>query len=351
VSREGDLSGWLKLLDWELRLVEEEGRFSLDEELATLFVGGGTPSLLGPEAMAGLARVLGRSRLGSPDLEWTVEANPESFTHAVADGWGQAGVNRVSIGVQSFQSSALRWLNRLHGPEEAIRAAETAKDVGIGNVNLDLILGLPRGVERDWGQDLDTALRLQVPHLSLYGLSIEKGTPLAKAVERGEVDPPHEEDYREQFLEASKRLTAEGYRHYEVSNFALPGHEARHNRVYWELAPYLGLGSSAHSFRFPRRRWNLRDWRTYQAANQAGASPWDSEEELSAEEVRLERIWLGLRTDGGIILSDLNQGALALVEQWVAEGKALGEGGVLRLTPVGWLLLDHLVVELDLALS
>ena len=351
VSPNGDLTGWLKALEWELRLVEEEGYFSPGEELKSLFVGGGTPSLLGPVAMAGLARVLGRARLKGSDLEWTAEANPESFNRPVAEGWARAGVNRVSIGVQSFQSPTLRWLQRLHGPEDPARAVERARAAGIGNVNVDLIFGLPRGVERDWGMELDSALALRVPHLSLYGLSAESGTPLARAIDLGAVPAPDEEGYREQFITASERFTAEGYRHYEVSSFALPGFEARHNRSYWELAPYLGLGNSAHSFRAPRRRWNLRDWAAYREAFQDRASPWESEEELSAEASRLERIWLGLRTDWGIRTCDIKPQARALVKGWVSQGQATVADGAVRLTPVGWLVLDHLVVELDSALG
>ncbi|MFH1762936.1 MAG: radical SAM family heme chaperone HemW [Gemmatimonadota bacterium] len=351
VSPTGELAGWLRALEWELGLVEEEGFFSPGEELRTLFVGGGTPSLFGPEAMAGLGHVLGRDRLKGPDLEWTAEANPESFSSSVAEGWGRAGVNRVSLGVQSFQAPALRWLERLHGPEEPARAIEGARAAGIDNINVDLIFGLPKEVERDWGLELDAALAVRVPHLSLYGLSVESGTPLARAIDEGEVSLPDEEDYREQFITASERLVAEGYRHYEVSNFALPGFEARHNWTYWELVPYLGLGNSAHSFRDPRRRWNLRNWNAYQEASRDGASPWDSEEELTADDARLERIWLGLRTDRGIRIYDLKPEARGLVEGWVARGQAIVAGGAARLTPVGWLLLDHLVVELDLALG
>jgi oxygen-independent coproporphyrinogen-3 oxidase len=332
-----------------LRLVEEQGYFSPGRELKTLFVGGGTPSLFGPEAMTALGQLLGWDRLKGADLEWTAEVNPESFTRSVAQGWARAGVNRVSIGVQSFQLHALRWLERLHSPEEAATAVERAREAGISNLNLDLLFGLPEGVERDWGRDLDSALALKVPHLSLYGLSVEKGTPLGRAVEGGGVSPPDEEGYREQFLEASARLTSEGYRHYEVSNFALPGFEARHNRNCWELASYLGLGNSAHSFRAPRRRWNLRDWDAYQRASLDGGSPWDSEEELSAEDVRLERIWLGLRTDRGLRMGDLTPAARVLVKGWVSKGQATVAEGAVRLTPMGWVLLDHLVVELDSA--
>jgi len=348
VSRHGDLQAWLGALEWELGLVEEEGYFSPAEELKTLFVGGGTPSLLGPEAVTGLVRLLGRKRLKGSGLEWTVEANPENFTETLARAWASAGVNRVSLGVQTFQPVPLRWLNRLHGPEEAFDGVRRARKAGIHNLNLDLIFGLPSEVERDWGRDLDSALSLEVPHLSLYGLSVEEGTPLARAVEVGEVSSPDEEKFREEFLGAAERLTSEGYRHYEVSNFALPGFEARHNQAYWESASYLGLGNGAHSFRAPRRRWNLRDWNDYHRAYTEERPTWTSEEVLTTADARLEGIWLNLRTDRGFPLCDLEPAARALVEGWVSKGQAVLSGGAVCLTPSGWLLLDHLVVELDL---
>jgi oxygen-independent coproporphyrinogen-3 oxidase len=341
----------LEALRWEMDRVEEEGYFSLGEELSTLFVGGGTPSFMDAEAMAGLVQVLGRRRLQHPDLEWTVEANPESFTEETARGWARVGVNRVSLGVQSFQEAPLRWLHRLHGPDEPGRAVERARGVGINNLSLDLIFGLPKEVPRDWGKELDSALATGVPHLSLYGLTVEKDTPLGKAVAAGSVCLPDEEGHREQFLEAHERLTSEGYHHYEVSNYSLPGYEARHNRVYWDLVPYLGLGNSAHSFCFPRRRWNVRDWVEYRRAAREGGSPWAAEENLTSRDRRLEILWLGLRTDRGILAEGLGQEARSLVQRWASKGQALIEGGVVRLTPLGWLLLDDLVVQLDLALE
>jgi oxygen-independent coproporphyrinogen-3 oxidase len=350
-SSSGDLQNWLAALETELRLVEQEGFFTPDEELETLYVGGGTPSLLGPDAMAGLLRLFGRDRLSRSDLEWTSEANPESLSVSVARGWAASGVNRISMGVQSFQATVLRFLNRLHGPEQAGLAVGNARAAGIQNLNLDLMFGLPGEVERNWDQDLDSILRLGVPHISLYGLSLEMGTPLAAAIERGRISEPSEDAYGAEFLRASDRLTSEGYRHYEVSNFALPGFESRHNQTYWELDPYLGLGTGAHSYRAGRRRWNLRDWGEYRRACRGGVAPWQEEEELTPADSQLEAIWLGLRTDRGLGMETLNAGARALVDDWVSNGRAtVGEEGV-RLTAHGWLLLDQLVVELDLALS
>lgn len=346
VARTADLKGWLDALAAELRNLKAEGAASLAPELDTLFVGGGTPSTLGPDAMVGLARILGLERLAAPSLEWTVEANPESFTAAVAEGWARAGVNRISLGAQSFQEGPLRWLGRLHGGDGPSRAVDRAREAGITNLSLDLIFGLPREVERDWEADLDAAMALGVPHLSLYGLSVEPGTPLGRWVVEGIVSGVDEDRFREEFLLASDRLTRAGYRQYELSNFALPGLECRHNQVYWGYQPYLGLGNSAHSFLPPVRRWNLRDWPEYQGAARAGRKLLAGEELLHEPAIRLERIWLGLRTAEGIELDGLGSGARAEVARWVRKGWARDVDGRARLTPEGWIILDDLAVRL-----
>jgi oxygen-independent coproporphyrinogen-3 oxidase len=363
VRRIGDLDGWLAALSGELRAVEAEGRFPLAPALDTLYVGGGTPSLLGPEAMAGLARLLGPERLrGDAPLEWTAEANPESFTPELAAAWRAAGVNRLSLGVQSFAEPALRWMGRLHGPEGARRAVRAARGAGLRDLSLDLIFALPDEVERDWEADLEALLAIGPPHVSLYGLTVEKGTPLARLVAEGRVHTASEERYREEYLRAAERLVADGYEHYEVSNFALPDHRSRHNRVYWEGGAYLGLGNGAHSFTPPLRRWNVREWDAYAAAASAGRLPLAEEEIVSEESRRLERIWLGLRTDRGLPWAELGDRARAraLAERWRASGLAYPQrdesssptgGDALRLTPQGWLLLDRLAVEMDEALS
>ena len=347
VSRTGDLEGWLKALRGEMAILEQEGCFPLASTLETVFVGGGTPSLLGPGAMRGLAGVLGPGRMDHAELEWTAEANPESFTSEVAVGWARAGVNRISLGAQSFQMGSLKWMGRLHGPEAPAEAVRRARHAGIGNISLDLIFGLPEEVERDWEKDLDSALDLGVPHLSLYGLTAEAGTPLGRSVSQGRMVPVGDNRYREEFLLASDRLEGAGYRQYEVSNFARPGFESRHNLTYWELRPYLGLGNSAHSYNFPLRRWNLRGWSEYQRAVREGVSPVAEEEELTPEAARLEALWLGLRTGAGIPLATLSSEGRALVRGWVAKGYALCGSGALRLTPEGWLLLDQLTLDLD----
>ena len=347
VRSTGDVEGWLTALAGELRAVEAESLFSLADRLDTLYVGGGTPSLLGPGAMAGLARVVGRSRMGDPGLEWTAEANPESFTTEVAAAWREAGVNRLSLGVQTFHEPALRWMGRLHGPEGALAAVRTARASGITNLSVDLIFGLPAHLGRSWREDLGRVLALDPPHVSLYGLTAESATPLGRAVREGRERPVDEDLYREEFLEAAEVLTRAGYEHYEVSNFARPGYASRHNRVYWTGAPYLGLGNGAHSYAPPVRRWNLRSWDDYSMAVREGRRAEEEREVLDAAAQRLERIWLGLRTSAGLSLDGMGDAPRRLAAAWEREGWAVPEGSGLRLTATGWLLLDRLAVELD----
>ena len=355
VRKVGDLEGWTAALGGELRAVREEGRFPVAAALDTVYVGGGTPSLLGPDAMTALAGVLGPERLAAAPIEWTAEANPESFTPELAARWRAAGVNRVSLGVQSFSEPALRWMGRLHGPEGAARAVAAARACGLADVSVDLVFALPDEVERSWRWDLDATLALEVPHVNLYGLSVESGTPLARSVAEGRVRTASEERYREEYLCAVERLTGAGYHQYEVSNFALPGHDSRHNRVYWDGDAYLGLGNGAHSFSEPLRRWNLRAWDDYARAARSGRLAVADEEEVDGGARRLERVWLGLRTDRGMPWADLTPGARRLASRWIerglAQGRPAGEAAPLRLTPEGWLLLDRLAVELDQALE
>lgn len=347
VRKEGSPDEWLRALRGEWRAVRREGRFWPRAPLETLYVGGGTPSLLGPGAMQGLADLFGAELLGSPDLEWSAEANPESFTLELATAWRRAGVNRVSLGVQSFHEPALRWMGRLHGPEGAEEAVGRARSAGFSNVSIDLIFGLPERLERSWLDDLRRTLDLGVPHVSLYGLSVEPDTPLGRAVGRGRETVAEDSSYVEAYLLAAETFREAGYVHYEVSNFALPGYQCRHNGSYWDGSSYLGLGNSAHSYRHPIRRWNLRDWPAYSSATVEGTVPAADEESLSRATTRLERIWLGLRTHTGVHRPSLPKTARAVTDGWRESGLALCEDEAIRLTPRGWLALDRLTVELD----
>jgi putative oxygen-independent coproporphyrinogen III oxidase len=349
VRREGDVEAWSEALAGELRGVRAEGVFELARPLDTLYVGGGTPSLLGPAAMDALAGVLGAERVRGDGLEWTAEANPESLTGAVATAWKAAGLNRLSLGVQSFDEHVLHWMGRMHGPEGAVEAVDVARAAGFENLSIDLIFGVPGRLGRSWRDDLERVLTLDVAHVSLYGLSVERGTPLGRAVAAGSEAPVDEEQYRAEYLTAAQLLTGAGYLHYELSNFARPGLESRHNAAYWDGTPYLGLGNGAHSYAHPLRRWNVRDWSEYAARAAAGTIPEAEREEIDAAAVRLERLWLGLRTRAGLDLDGLPPAAVDVAGRWVDAGWARASEGRLRLTAEGWLLLDRLAVELDLA--
>ncbi|MDT8370064.1 MAG: radical SAM family heme chaperone HemW [Longimicrobiales bacterium] len=348
VRRVGDLAEWSGAIEREVALRAEEG-LVLADRLRTLYVGGGTPSLLGPDAMAAMGSVLGADRLSDPDLEWTAEANPESFTRAVAEGWRSAGVTRLSLGVQSFEEEVLGWMGRLHGAAGALAALDTARSAGFEEVSVDLIFGLPEGVKREWSADLDRVLKLGVPHISLYGLTAEQGTGLGRRVTQGELRMPDDERYRAEYLEAHHRLTDAGYRHYEVSNFALPGSESRHNRVYWSGDPWLGLGNGAHSFVPPLRWWNTREWAAYRDALLADRDPSDGREVSEGASDRLERIWMGLRTAEGLSLREWPNSVEGCIEEWVDRGVASRSGRRVRLNAEGWLLLDTLTLEFDRA--
>lgn len=339
---------WLDAIEAELRLYTERvglGRLELD----TVYVGGGTPSLLGVGALPALLERIARHADVTAGAEVTAEANPESFTAELARDWRTAGVNRVSLGAQTFHEASLRWMGRLHGPDGPARAVAVARDAGFENISVDLIFGLPDRLGRDWGADLERALGLEPEHVSLYGLTAEPGAPLGRWVAEGRERMPDEDAYGAQYLLAAERLTAAGFRHYEVSNFALPDRESRHNRVYWSGGAYLGLGPGAHSYHAGRRWWNVRAWAAYAEALGRGDAPVEGEETVEGEAARLERTWLALRTAEGFPLGGASQRQRGLAARWAEQGWATVSGEVVRLTPSGWLLLDRLAVELDAA--
>lgn len=350
--REPPVQEWLDTVAAEAALLAAEQAWAAPPVLETIYVGGGTPSLLGAGAMEALAQRLRRHfAWDASSVEWTCEANPESFTPEIAHGWRAAGVNRLSLGVQTFHAPALRWMGRLHGPDGAERAMRTAREAGFENVSIDLIFALPERLGRDWAADLERALALEPEHVSLYGLTAESGAPLGRWVAEGRERLPDEDRYADEYLLAHERLTAAGFRHYEVSNFARRGLVSRHNLAYWTGAPYAALGPAAHSFHPPVRRWNLRGWDAYREAVRAGRLPVEGEEVIGEAQAGLEDAWLRLRTDRGLPLRRANAAQRELAAEWVRFGWATATADTLRLTADGWLLLDRLALELSLAAS
>jgi oxygen-independent coproporphyrinogen-3 oxidase len=338
---------WLHAIEREIDVVCEATPALRGSTLDTLYVGGGTPSLVGGAGISGMRDVVMKTFRLADDVEFTCEANPETLTEDVAHDWQAAGVNRLSLGTQTFNEEALRWMGRVHGPDGPGRALAAARAAGIGNISLDLIFGLPARFNRDWAADLDRVIELGTEHVSLYGLTAEKATPLGRWVAEGREALAGEEQYVAEYLLAVEKLTAAGFEHYEVSNFAKPGRASRHNQAYWRDKAYLGLGPGAHSYLPPVRRWNVRDWHDYQQRLSAGQSASEGEEVVGAEAATLERSWLGLRTTDGLPLEVLSAGQLTKLQKWSDDGLASCSGGVARLTAQGWLLLDRLVVELE----
>src|SRR5881296_370949 len=332
----------------ELSTLAERGVVASGDVFDTIYLGGGTPSLLPPDAIHQLLdAILGKLPIPHSafrtDVEVTLEANPEDVTPDNAVAWRESGVNRVSLGAQSFDDRVLKWMHRPHDAARIGHAVRALRGAGIDNISLDLIFGLPAELERDWERDLDLACSLLPAHLSLYGLTVEERTPLARWVSRGATSVPNDDRYAEEYLLAHRRLAARGYAFYEVSNAARDGHRSRHNSAYWSGRAYVGLGPAAHSFDGRARRWNTAPWEAYRRALAAGRSPVDSEEVLTDEQRELERVYLSLRTDTGVSLSAYPANRLTA---WVSAGWATIAGEYVRLTPEGWLRLDALVGDL-----
>jgi oxygen-independent coproporphyrinogen III oxidase len=345
-TREAPTAEWLRAISTEWDLTATEMGWAAPLALDTLYVGGGTPSLLAPGAMRELAAIVSRHARWDPaGIEWTCEANPESFSPDVARDWKAAGINRISLGAQSFDEGVLRWMGRLHGAEGPGRALVAAREAGFDNVSIDLIFGLPGRLERDWEADLDRTLALAPEHVSLYGLTAEAATPLGRWVREGKERLADEDRYADEFLLAHRKLTEAGYEHYEVSNFGLPGRRSRHNFAYWTGVAYAALGPGAHAFYPPVRRWNLRGWEAYQEALLNKQSPVEESERVSAADAALERVWLALRTDLGFPIGDASPVQLDLARLWEGAGWASTADERVRLTAEGWLLLDRLAVD------
>jgi oxygen-independent coproporphyrinogen III oxidase len=338
---------WLDAIAAELESVVVREGWSRPLALRTLYVGGGTPSLLPPDAMARLRERIAPWAGLMDGAEWTVEGNPESLTLETARGWAQAGVNRVSLGAQTFHAASLAWMGRMHGPDGPAAAIAACREAGLENVSIDLIFGLPTRLGRDWAHDLERVLELQPVHVSLYGLTAESATPLGGWIRSGRERMPEEDDYEAEYLLAAERLGAAGFEHYEVSNFARPQRQSLHNAAYWTGVPYLGLGPGAHSFLPPRRFWNTRDWEAYRHRVTATGSGRDDEEIVEGEAAALEAYWLSLRTRHGVALSCLQPRQREQVQGWIGQGWAEQVGDRVQLNARGWLLLDRLAVELD----
>jgi putative oxygen-independent coproporphyrinogen III oxidase len=259
----------------------------------SIFVGGGTPSLVEPERLVAVLEAVPRV----PGCEVTVECNPDTVTPALLEAYVErGGVNRISLGVQSMVDHVLRSLGRTHDPANVRRAVEAVRQAGIATFNLDLIYGAARESLDDWRRTLDAALGLDPPHVSAYALTVEPGTALAADASRH----PDDDDQAEKYLAAAEALESAGLDWYEISNWARPGHECRHNRLYWSMGDYQAFGCAGHSHRQGRRFWNVHTPERYIALVAGGRSPEAAGERLEADARRLEALQLSVRTRGGV---------------------------------------------------
>lgn len=334
-------------------------RFSGEEPLETIYVGGGTPSRLPLPELAGIFESVQNAFQIAANAEITLEANPEDCDRTTLHSLKDMGVNRLSLGVQSFFDDDLEWMNRAHDAPIAERALEDAVEI-VENVSADLIFGIPDQPFEHWGANLERALRLGADHLSCYSLTIEPRTPLAKQVKRGLIVPETDETLRERFQFTHDYLEAHGFEHYEVSSFARPNRHSRHNTGYWTHENYIGIGPSAHSFRRHTRSWaerweNIRNLKTYIALLDGHDVPVDSESRLGPDELADEFVVLSLRrlTDGldlhtlrddyGVDLWEEKHGTL---EQLEKEGLLVADTDSVRLTVDGALVADSVGVAL-----
>ena len=313
------------------------------EEVVSVFLGGGTPTTLDP---ADLREVLVRLRDAfevTGDAEITIEANPDTVGVGKLAHLREAGFDRLSMGAQSFDRRVLASLERIHRPESVRAAFAAARDAGYQNVNLDLIYGADGETLGSWERTLREAVDLAPEHVSAYALTIEPATPLGRKVSSGEVPAPDPDLQADMFGLACELLGAAGYRHYEVSNWAKPGYECRHNLGYWERRPYVWLGAGAHSYRDERRWWNVRPPEEYLRLVEAGSLPVGGEERLEPSDVYLEEVFLRLRILQGIPASWVDPDR---AEPFLESGLLSEYDGALVPTERGMLLLNELVLAL-----
>jgi oxygen-independent coproporphyrinogen-3 oxidase len=320
----------------------------------SLYIGGGTPSLLSPSDVAALLAAAQAGFRWRAEVEITLEANPCTLTPERLAGFRQAGVNRLQIGVQSFQPPLLEWLGRLHSAEAARQAVQWARAAGFDNIGLDLIYGIPGQSCESWRADLAQAAALGAAHISCYMLSFEPGTLLDRRRREGKIQPASAEAASRLYEFTVAFLAANGYVQYEISNFARSekGNEqrwrSRHNQKYWSGAPYIGLGPAAHSFVGRRRYWNHRSLRRYLGDLAAGRQPVAGQETLNRLQRQIEAIYTGLRTTAGIDVAGYNQAfAPPFEKHFDALLNRLGQAGLAVVTPQGCTLTPRGMLLLD----
>lgn len=350
------LSRFLNALERETALAAE--RYSATEAFETIFLGGGTPSLLSPSTLESILESLYARFSIRPDAEITVETNPGTVDLDKLRGYRSCGVNRLSIGIQSFCPEELKFLGRIHAAEDATSCVEDAYRAGFENVSVDLIFSLPQQTREQWKETLRRAIALEPKHVSTYSLIVEEHTPLHSMVQKGAVSTLTESEDADLYDLAIAMTADHGFRQYEISNFAKAGYECRHNMNYWNHSNYVGLGPSAHSFwkdnmKRGRRRWNVRSIAQYCEAVAHGRLPIAGDEIVDEEKMLSEAVFLGLRT-GELNAATLQQlYGIDIISAYDKTLRRFSDEGVLRiddrrikLTRKGFMICDAIAESL-----
>jgi oxygen-independent coproporphyrinogen III oxidase len=318
------------------------------ETVETIYFGGGTPSLLQIADLQLQIEQLHESFTITENTEITLEANPDDINEEKLHGWKKIGINRLSIGVQSFFEEDLQWMNRAHHAQQAMDNLQLAKKY-FDNITIDLIYGTPQLTNEKWKHNVDTAIALHIPHLSCYALTVESKTPLQKMIQQHKSENINPDKQSEQFLLLMQWLQEAGYDHYEISNFARPGWRSRHNSSYWQGKPYLGMGPSAHSFNGTSRQWNVANNNLYTQSIARGIIPFEKEE-LSPVQQLNEYIMTSLRTTEGLSLDKVGEAARntlrAASRKYIETHLMKLENDFLVLTKEGKLLADGIAADL-----
>ena len=336
--------------EMELRkaVYEKEGK-DVGKTIATVYLGGGTPSQLSPTQLQQLFDTIARHYDVSDDAEITIECNPDDVTEAFAELLRSLPVNRVSMGAQTFDDDRLQFIHRRHTSEQVTTAIQRLREKGIHNISIDLMYGFPDETLEEWEYDIQQALALNVEHISAYALTYEEGTPLYRLLEEGKVKEIDEERSLAMYDRLIDRLQEAGYEHYEISNFARKGWRSRHNSSYWQLVPYIGIGAAAHSYDGRRRQWNIADINSYINHIQQGIVP--AEGELLDKDSRYnDHVMLALRTCEGLDLSTLDSDERSYCEEtakkFVLDGLLVKTDNHLRLSRKGLFVSDMIMSEL-----
>ncbi|MDW3196322.1 MAG: radical SAM family heme chaperone HemW [Cytophagales bacterium] len=339
-------------MDHELRLRKD---FLGTKQIETIYFGGGTPSMIPATLLQQLLDRVHELFEVSADVEITLEANPDDINKEILAAWRTSGVNRLSIGIQTFDDDRLKFLNRAHDSREAIRSVELAKQHGFGNLTCDLIYAIPPNSMEKWERDLDIMLELDIPHLSLYGLTVESETVFGKWKSAGKLKEVTESANADQYAHAINTLSQAGYEHYEVSNFCLPGRYSRHNSAYWLQKPYLGIGPGAHSYDGHTRSFAIRNNTSYIRSLEKKELPLEAED-LSPTQQANEYMLTRIRTGFGINPKEIS--TLAGVDflekfgsqlkSWINTGLMEAQGDIFRLTSLGMMNADEITLKLFL---